>query len=86
MRRFVFALALCLLFGAPVGFLGAAPRLEWDERLDALGVTLQPALDCSGGCWKLIAARYEDDQQSGGNHNIFARIFDESGDMVAGAP
>lgn len=77
-----YALALVLLLLALVPALA----LEWDSRLDEVGVTLLPAQDCSGGCWKLITARYEDDQQSGGNHNVWTRLYGESGEMIAGAP
>lgn len=86
LKRYLFALILACLLSAPVGLLGGASTLEWDSRLDALGVALVPAEDCEAGCWKLITARYEDDQQSGGNHNIYARLYNESGDMIAGVP
>lgn len=86
MGRLAVLLILLLLLVAPVALLDAAPALDWDSRLTEIGVTLTPAQECSGGCWKLITARYEDDQESGGNHNIFTRLYSESGDIIAGAP
>jgi hypothetical protein len=85
-RAFCPTLCLLLLLLAPVALLDAAPVLDWDSRLSGLGVTLAPAQDCSGGCWRLITARYEDEQESGGNHNLFSRLYDGQGDMIAGAP
>jgi hypothetical protein len=84
----MFALLLIVLVAllVPAQALTKTPSLSWDERLDELGVTLQPATDCTNGCWRLITARLEDDQESGGNHNIFSRLYGESGDMIAGAP
>lgn len=80
------ALGFLLSLLVRLGLTASAPLLEWDSRLDEIGVTLQPAQSCAEGCWRLITARYEDDQQSGGNHNIWARLYGESGEMLAGAP
>lgn len=61
-----------------------APALEWDSRLDPLGVALEPAADCSGGCWRLVSAQYEDEQESAGLHHIWAKALDENGQELAG--
>lgn len=61
-----------------------APALDWDPRLDPLGVRLEPAADCSGGCWRLVSAQYEDEQESAGLHHIWAKALDEQGNHIAG--
>jgi hypothetical protein len=86
MRKPLFALLLCLLLLTPVGFLEAAPSLEWDSRLTDIGVAFVPASDCSTGCWKLITAYYLDERESGGLHHVFIRLLDEHGNQVSGLP
>lgn len=85
MTRASSPLMLALLF---VAFLALSPAFaaDWDPRLDALHVSLTAAADCSQGCWRLITARYEDVDESGLNHNVYSRLYDESGSMIAGAP
>lgn len=86
LNRFCLVLLLLLLLIAPAGSLQGAGALEWDERFPGLGVTLEPAEECSTGCWRLITGRYEDVDESGLNHNVYSRLYNEAGDMVAGAP
>lgn len=62
------------------------PPVTWDPRLDALHVTYAPAADCHNGCWRLVLATFEDENQSGGNHNIYARIHDGNHAPVADMP
>lgn len=62
-----------------------APLLEWDPELDALGVTLAPAADCSQGCWRLVSANLLDPDEGGGNHHVFTRLY-VGGLQVAGGP
>jgi hypothetical protein len=64
----------------------AAPLADIDPRLHELGVIIEPAQNCASGCWRLITARYEDVDESGLNHNVYSRLYDEQGDMIAGAP
>lgn len=64
----------------------ATPETAWDPRLDPLGVSLTSAQECSDGCWRLITAQYEDVDESGLNHNVYARLYDEQGGLIAGAP
>jgi len=59
------------------------PALEWDPRLDILGVrltrtTVQPS-------WRLVAARYRDVHESDNKHHIFLRAIDANGNPIAGA-
>jgi hypothetical protein len=64
----------------------AVEPLHWDPELNMLGVTHQPASTCSAGCWRLVYAEYEDDNESGGNHNIYSRLKDEQGNLLVDAP
>lgn len=79
-------LGLLLLLVAPAQHAHSTPATTIDPRLAPLGVTVEAAQDCTGGCWRLISAQYEDVDESGLNHNIYAREYDEHGDMIAGAP
>lgn len=80
----VIALVLTLSESSPG--IQAAPAVEWDARLDKLRVTLAPAADCSGGCWRLRSARYEDQNEAGGLHHIWARAMDANGSFLEGKP
>ncbi|MEW5717741.1 MAG: hypothetical protein AB1817_03870, partial [Chloroflexota bacterium] len=48
---------------------GGVPALQWDARLDTLGVKLTRATDAHA--WRLTSAVYQDETQSSGNHNIY---------------
>jgi hypothetical protein len=60
--------------------------LEWDARLNELNVTHTAAADCSSGCWRLVSARYESPEESGGLHHIWLQAQDEQGHQLAGQP
>lgn len=47
-----------------------------DPRLAALGVTYR---ETPGAVWKLTSLVYEDETQSGGNHNIYFTVFGADG-------
>ncbi len=54
--------------------------VEWDTRLDELNVSLVPAQPNPGVTyWKLVKARYQDDSESGGNHNVYVHTIDAQG-------
>lgn len=82
MRRGLLALVMGMVA------LGAVTlySLSWDPRLNDLNVTWHPAADCSAGCWRLVEARYEDDQESGGMHHIWARAQSQDGWLMEGQP
>lgn len=89
MKRSLSLLMLALfLLVAPLycSLVAQAQGVVWDPRLSELGVTLSPAQDTSQGYWQLISARYEDEQESQGLHHVFTRLYDEQGNMIAGAP
>jgi len=52
---------------------------------DFLHVALQPVAVESGGVyWKLVRAIYQDETQSGGNHNVYYRLEDGNGNSLLG--
>ena len=64
-----------------------AAAISWDSRLDQLGVGLQPANVAPGQpYWRLIEARWADEQESGGRHHIFVNVLDEAGNRIIGQP
>lgn len=55
-------------------------KMVWDPRLDDLGITLSRAAPVSGKpVYRLVAARYWDDNESRLLHHIFAEVIDEYG-------
>jgi len=66
----------------------ATPRqrsLQWDTRLDGLGVRLVKAKARRGdSLWRLVRAVYQDPTESSGNHNIYVELLDEKGRRVLG--
>lgn len=82
---------LLLLFLLIIPF-GCSPQakaqsgVDWDPRLNEIGVVLEPAIDCSGGCWKITKAYYLNERESGGLHHAFIKMLDEYGNQLAGMP
>lgn len=63
------------------------PPRAWDGRLDALGVRVEEAGVPSGQpYWRLIEARWQDEQEAGGKHHIYVEVLDEGGQRVVGHP
>ena len=64
--------------------LNAAPiELEWDWRLDALGVVVHPANVAPGQeYWRLVRAVYQSPDEAGGNHHIYYTVLDENQQAV----
>ncbi len=58
------------------------PGLQWDSRLDALGVKLER--NNSAHAWRLISAQYQDETQSGGNHHIYFKAVRADGSPASG--
>jgi hypothetical protein len=56
--------------------------LDWDPRLDELGVQLTRAADPV--TWRLISARFQDESESGGRHHVFIRAESVDGSPAAG--
>lgn len=78
-------LATLMGLGAFV-MVATAGTPQWDARLDELKVSLVPAADCSGGCWRLVEAYYLDPDESAGLHHVFGKALDAEGAQLAGVP
>jgi hypothetical protein len=64
-----------------------APSRNVDPRIPQLGVTIEDAPAAAGQqYWRLIEARWEDEQQAGGKHHIYVDVLDESGNRIVGQP
>jgi len=62
------------------------PR-TWDPRLDALGVRLEEAAVAPGQpYWRLVEARWANEQESQGKHHIYVNVLDENGERIIGQP
>lgn len=49
--------------------------MEWDERLDHLGVNLKTNALAK---WSAVAARYQDENEAQGQHHIWFTVLDEN--------
>ena len=58
---------------------------NWDHRLKYLGVRLERAPDISGPYWKLVEARWLDEDESLGAGYIFVRALDEDDNPLENA-
>lgn len=71
---------------APESVQAAASR-SWDSRLDQLSVRLVEAPVGPGEpYWRLIEARWADEEESGGKHHIYVDVLDENGNRMVGQP
>lgn len=67
--------------------VAVAPSRVWDPRLDQLRVKVEDAPAAPGQqYWKLIEARWADEQESGGKHHIYVEVLDENGNRIVGHP
>ncbi len=63
------------------------PPRAWDPRLDQLGVRVAEAQVASGQpYWRLIEAKWENEQEAGGKHHIYVEVLDENGQRIVGQP
>jgi hypothetical protein len=65
---------------------------DWDYRLNYLGegIKLEPATDPQGGAvhgtyWKLVEAKWLDDQEAGGASQVFVKALDAQGNPLENA-
>ena len=65
----------------------AQPPRKWDSRLDLLGVRVEPAAVAPGQpYWRLVEARWANEQESQGKHHIYVDVLDENGQRIIGQP
>jgi predicted alpha-1,2-mannosidase len=57
-------------------------ELEWDPRLDALGVKLKRS--DAAEAWRLISAKYQDETESGNTHHIYFKALNANDTPKAG--
>ncbi len=69
---------------ATITVTGSPPPsgVQWDERLTPLGIKHTPVNTAQA--WRLIAAKYQDETESGGNHHIYYKLFNANGTPAAG--
>jgi hypothetical protein len=61
------------------------PPCQWDSRLNALGVRVERASAGPGQpFWRLIKARWSNEQESAGKHTIFVEVLDARGARAVG--
>lgn len=71
----------------PVIQAAAVPARAWDPRLDKLGVNVEEANAQPGQpYWRLIEARWANEQESGGKHHIYVEVLDENGNRIVNQP
>jgi CRP-like cAMP-binding protein len=64
-----------------------APPRNLDSRLNALGVSIEDAQVAPGQqYWRLVEARFADEQESAGKHHIYVDVMDENGNRIVGQP
>ncbi len=62
-------------------------KVEIDPRLAPMHVTVQPIqVAPDQPYWKIVAVRYQDENESGGNHNVYCTVLDELGVPAIGVP
>jgi hypothetical protein len=61
--------------------------LLWDPRLDSLGIKVTQVQSQPGQpVYRLVAARYQDENESRGLHHVFVEVVDENGQRIVGQP
>jgi len=58
------------------------PLLDWDARLDDLGVTLERSSESSA--WRVVSATYQDLTESGDKHHVFFKARRPNGEPMPG--
>jgi len=65
----------------------ALPPREWDERLTTRGVTIEtPPVAPGQQYFRVVKARWYNEQEAGGRRNIFVAVLTTDGRVVAGVP
>ncbi len=56
--------------------------VEWDARLDDLGVTLERS--SAPSAWRVVSAAYQDAAESGDKHHVFFKVLRPNGEPMPG--
>lgn len=63
------------------------PERQWDERLNKRGVTIEtPTVAPGQQFWRIVKARWWNEQEAGGRHHIYVEAIDAAGQQSAGRP
>jgi hypothetical protein len=64
------------------------PPRELDPRLPSLNVHVQEPVGLAPGqsYYRLVSARWENEQEAGFNHSIYIDVMDETGNRIVGQP
>ncbi len=58
-----------------------------DPRLAPMNVTVKSVTVNPGQAyWKIVSAKYQDENESGGNHNVYYTVLDQTGAAAPGVP
>jgi hypothetical protein len=61
--------------------------MAWDPRLDAMGVRVErAALNPGVPSWRLVEARWADENEAQGEHLIFVDVLNQQGERAIGQP
>ncbi len=76
---------------APTATSNSTTRMNgqavWDTRLDLLSITLTLAQTQPGQpVYRLVAARYQDENEANGLHHVFVEVLDENSQRIVGQP
>ncbi|MCL4294742.1 MAG: DUF5107 domain-containing protein [Anaerolineae bacterium] len=62
-------------------------QVLWDPRLDMLGIKLNRAqVEPGQMVYRLVAARFQDENEARGLHHVFVEVLDENGQRIVGQP
>ncbi|MGQ9516493.1 MAG: cyclic nucleotide-binding domain-containing protein, partial [Anaerolineae bacterium] len=63
------------------------PPVQWDGRLDAMGVHIA-GVDVPAGqpYWRVVKVQWGNEQESQGKHHIYVEALDEAGNRLTGQP
>jgi hypothetical protein len=63
------------------------PPVQWDGRLDAMGVRIA-GVDVPAGqpYWRVVKVQWGNEQESQGKHHIYVEVLDEAGNRIVGQP
>jgi hypothetical protein len=70
----------------PVGLVQAMAPLPTHVVTDPPWITRTNAENCFEGCWRIESVVFEDEDEGGGNHNVYVHMRNQDGLWLAGQP